>query len=213
MIKINHYNKFIKKTGILLDINYTFEDGKIYGIYGHNGSGKTMLLRAVIGLIKPTSGMVEIDGKILGRDILFADNAGCLIETPSFIPYYSGYENLAILAKIKGKITSDQIGVIMREIGLEPSYKLPVRKYSLGMKQRLGIACAFMEKPDIILLDEPFNALDDEGVLQAFNLIKKAQERGAIILVTSHQHDYLKQISDKLLKISEGKLYEIEKNI
>ena len=163
-VVFNNYNKLIKKKEILTDINLTFESGKIYGLHGHNGSGKTMLLRAICGLILPTSGSVTVDGKTVGKDIEFPDSVGVIIENMSLIPEYTGFKNLQLLAGIKKKIGDSEIRDTLISVGLDPDDKRKVKEYSLGMKQKLNFAQAIMEKPELLLLDEPTNAMDVQTV-------------------------------------------------
>ena len=193
----------IKGAQVLNNVNIRFESGKIYGLKGKNGSGKTMLMRAVSGLIR-TKGEVDIDGKILGKDMSFPPSIGVLIENPAFIPSYTGYKNLEVLASIKNKIGPEQIKEALVNIGLDPEDKRAYRKYSLGMKQRLGIAAAVMEEPDIIILDEPVNALDDTGAAQIREILSKQRERGAIIILACHDLDELRFLSDEIYEIYDG---------
>lgn len=203
-IQINHYTKKIKDSVVLDDINLTFESGKIYGLKGRNGSGKTMLMRAVSGLIRPTAGEVIIDGEIIGKDISFPRSIGVLIENPAFLPSESGYENLKMLADIGGGIAPEQIKQTLEEVGLNPEDKKPYRKYSLGMKQKLGIAAAIMEQPDIIILDEPMNALDQESVQAVKNLILRERDRGAVVLLACHDAEDLESLADEMIDMSNG---------
>ncbi|MDD4700188.1 MAG: ATP-binding cassette domain-containing protein, partial [Oscillospiraceae bacterium] len=163
-IGIENLTKTIKGATVLKNITVKFESGRVYGLKGKNGSGKTMLMRTICGLIRPTEGTVNIDGAILGKDISFPPSIGVLIENPAFISKYTGFKNLNILASIQNTINDLDIKQALFDVGLEPDDKRVYRKYSLGMKQRLGIACALMELPDIVLLDEPINALDENGV-------------------------------------------------
>lgn len=163
-IEISNLSKTIKGVEVLKDISLRLESGKIYGLKGKNGSGKTMLMRCIAGLIRATQGKIDINGDILGKDISFPKSIGVLIENPAFIDKYTGFKNLKILASIQNKIDDDTIKQYLSSVGLEPEDKRTYKKYSLGMKQRLGIACALMESPDIILLDEPINALDESGI-------------------------------------------------
>lgn len=165
MIKIENYSKKIKDTVVLENINMVLNDGMIYGIQGENGSGKTMLMRGICGLIKGSEGSINIDGKVIGKDISFPEDIGVLIENPSFIPKYTGYKNLKLVADIQGKVDKEEIIKTLQKVGLKPDDKRTYKKYSLGMKQRLGIACAIMGTPKLIILDEPFNGLDEKGVL------------------------------------------------
>lgn len=205
-IKITDVNKTIKKAPILRDINLEFTGGKVYGLRGKNGSGKTMLMRAICGLITPDSGIIDIDGKILGKDISFPESIGVLIENPSFIGNYTGFKNLKVLASIQNRIGDEQIRKALEDIGLDPDDKRTYRKYSLGMKQKLGIAAAVMENPDIIILDEPINALDDSGTEQVRQILLKHKQRGALIIIACHDADELEFLSDEIIEIAEGRI-------
>lgn len=205
-IKIENVNKSIKKVEILKDINLSFEGGKVYGLKGKNGSGKTMLMRAICGLITPDSGTIDINGKILGKDISFPESIGVLIENPAFISNYTGFKNLKVLSSIQGKIGDEDIRMALEEIGLDPDDKRTFKKYSLGMKQKLGIAAAIMEKPDIVILDEPINALDEASVENVRSILAKQKERGAIIIIACHDKGELEELSDEIIEISDGKI-------
>lgn len=205
-IKIENVNKSIKKAEILKDINLSFEGGKVYGLKGKNGSGKTMLMRAICGLITPDSGTIDINGKILGKDISFPKSIGVLIENPAFISNYTGFKNLKVLSSIQGKIGDEDIRMALEEIGLDPDDKRTFKKYSLGMKQKLGIAAAIMEKPDIVILDEPINALDEASVENVRSILAKQKERGAIIIIACHDKGELEELSDEIIEISDGKI-------
>lgn len=205
-IKIENVNKTIKKAPILKDINLSFEGGKVYGLKGKNGSGKTMLMRAICGLITPDNGTIDINGKILGKDISFPESIGVLIENPAFISNYTGFKNLKVLASIQRKIGDDKIRKALEDIGLEPDDKRTFKKYSLGMKQKLGIAAAVMEEPDIIILDEPINALDEASVENVRNILANQKERGAIIIIACHDKTELETLSDEIIEISDGKI-------
>ena len=188
-IKITDVNKTIKKAPILRDINLEFTGGKVYGLRGKNGSGKTMLMRAICGLITPDSGIIDIDGKILGKDISFPESIGVLIENPAFIGNYTGFKNLKVLASIQNRIGDEQIRKALEDIGLDPDDKRTYRKYSLGMKQKLGIAAAVMENPDIIILDEPINALDEVSVEKVHDILEEQKKRGAVIIIACHDKE------------------------
>lgn len=207
-IEINNLTKKIHGVTVLEDITVSFDPGKIYGLSGKNGSGKTMLMRSISGLIKPSSGEILIDGRILGKDFSFPPSIGVLIENPSFISKYTGFKNLKLLASIQNKINDEDINNVLKNVGLNPNDKRVYRKYSLGMKQRLGIACALMEKPDIILLDEPINALDETGVKLVQDLLKIEKSRGAIIIISCHDKEELEFLSDEVLTMAEGKIVE-----
>ena len=205
-IIVKSATKYIKKALILDDVNIQLTGGKIYGLKGPNGSGKTMLMRLLCGLIRPTSGEVWIDGKKLGKDMDFPESVGLLIENPAFLPNYTGYENLELLAQIRGKIGAEEICQSLLEVGLEPDDPRKYRKYSLGMKQRLGIAAAIMEKPDLLIADEPTNALDDSGVEQICTILRRERERGALVVIACHDSLLLETLSDEIYKIYEGKV-------
>lgn len=206
IIRTKNATKYIRGALILDKVNVEFESGKIYGLQGPNGSGKTMLMRLVGGLIRPTSGEVYIDENKLGQSFDFPTSMGLLIENPAFLPNYTGLKNLELLAGIKGNVSLEQLRQTIRDVGLNPDDKRKYRKYSLGMKQRLGIAAAIMEKPDLILMDEPTNALDDTGVEQICQLLRRERDRGALILMACHDAAILEQMSDEIYTIYEGKV-------
>lgn len=203
-IMIDHATKIIRRATILGDISYRFTSDHVYGLQGPNGCGKTMLMRLISGLIRPTSGAVYIDGTELGKEVDFPSSLGLLIENPSFLPNYTGLDNLRLLARLRDRVTIQQISQTIEDVGLLPSDRRKYRKYSLGMKQRLGIAAAIMEQPDLIILDEPTNALDDTGVAQICALIRRERERGALIVLTCHDSSILTSLSDEILTISNG---------
>lgn len=206
IIRTENATKYIRGALILDKVNVEFESGKIYGLQGPNGSGKTMLMRLVGGLIRPTSGEVYIDGNKLGQSFDFPTSMGLLIENPAFLPNYTGIKNLELLAGIKGNVSLEQLRQTIRDVGLNPDDKRKYRKYSLGMKQRLGIAAAIMEKPDLILMDEPTNALDDAGVEQICLLLRRERDRGALILMACHDAAILEKMADDIYTIYEGKV-------
>ena len=209
-IEFHNMTKVIKDSTILDNINIRFESGKVYGLKGKNGSGKTMLMRAICGFILATSGTIDINGEILGKDITFPRSIGALIENPSFIDNETGFQNLKALASIQNNIGEQQIRKTMESVGLIPDDTRKYRKYSLGMKQKLGIACAVMENPDIILLDEPINAIDEKGVQQVQSIIQRAKGRGALVLVACHDRDELEFLSDEIYEIESGKIVSHE---
>ena len=206
MVEIKNYCKSIKSRPILNNVSYNFEYGKIYGIYGHNGSGKTMLLRAIAGLLVPDSGSVVIDGKVLHKDMSFPPSIGIVIENMNLLPQYNAFDNLKILGKIKKTATDENIKTALERVGLKSDLK--VKKFSLGMKQRLNIAQAVFEKQKIILLDEPTNALDNDGVQLIYKLLKEEKERGALVVITTHHKEDLEEVCDVVLKMTEGVLHE-----
>lgn len=206
MIEIKNLSKIIDKNTILDNISMTLEDGKIYGLVGRNGSGKTMLMRHILGFVYPDKGSICIDGRVLGKDMDMPENVGAIIENPGFLPEYSGMKNLKILAAIRGKIKADDIRDAMRMAGLNPDDKKHVGKYSLGMKQRLGIAQALMENPGILILDEPMNGLDNDGVKEIRELILKRKEMGNLVLIASHNEEDIRVLCDEIFYFDKGKI-------
>lgn len=205
-IKIKNLSKKIKNNIVLDNINIELDKGKIYGFRGINGSGKTMLFRSICGLITPTEGEIIIDNKILHKDIDFPESVGALIENPGFLPNYSGKQNLKLLGDIRDIITNEDIEKAMALVGLDPNDSRKFKQYSLGMKQKLGIAQVLMENPDLILLDEPTNALDEESVKNILDIIKKEKIKGKTILIASHDKSSLEEISDYIFKVENGKI-------
>lgn len=210
VVRLEHYTKNFKKVTVLDDINLTLESGKVIGLKGKNGSGKTMLMRAISGLILPTSGKVFINDKELGKQISFPPSIGLLIENPSFIANYTGFKNLKILASIQNKISDEEIGEAIRKVGLKPDDPRTFKKYSLGMKQRLGIAAAIMEKPDIVILDEPINALDEAGAGLIKGILDELKANGSLIIIACHDTEELNYLSDEVYEIYEGQLVDKE---
>lgn len=209
MIIVNNVSLTIKNTPILVNVNARFEHGKIHGLIGRNGSGKTMLMKCICGFVKPTSGEIIVSGKRIGKDCDFPDNTGIIIETPGFIPYYSGYKNLKLLADLHGKITKDDIRKTMEQVGLDPLLKRHVRKYSLGMRQRLGLAQAIMENPDLLILDEPTNGLDKDGVSDMRQYLLNLKEQGKTILIASHSAEDIDILCDTVCEMDKGKLEKV----
>lgn len=205
-IEVKNLTKKIKGIEVLSDVSLRFEQGKIYGLKGKNGSGKTMLMRALCALITATEGTIDINGEILGKDISFPRSVGVLIENPAFIPSYTGLKNLQVLASIQKRVNDQKIRDTITMVGLDPEDKRTYKKYSLGMKQRLGIAGAVMEDPDIVILDEPINALDESGVMQVREILHAIKERGAIVIIACHDSEELNLLSDVIINISEGKI-------
>lgn len=209
-IEITDLVKDIKGKRIIDHVNLHLESGKITGLKGVNGSGKTMLMRLVCGLITPTSGSIVINGKRLGKDITFPESVGILIENPAFLDAYSGFDNLKLLASIKHSVGPEEIHQTIARVGLDPDDKKKYRKYSLGMKQRLGIAAAVMEEPDIIILDEPTNALDSDGVAMLKEILHDQRERGALVLISCHDLPTLQELSDEIYLMESGALRPYE---
>lgn len=207
-ITINKLSKVLGGIPVLDHISLHMEQGKIYGLQGKNGSGKTMLMRAICGLIRPTEGTIDIDGDILGRDLSFPKSVGALIENPGFIPNYTGCKNLHFLAEIQNKIGENDIRNALSMVGLDPDDPKKYRKYSLGMKQKLGIAAAIMEHPDIIVLDEPMNALDEESVGRVKEILIQRRNEGALIITSCHDKEELDFLSDEIFHMSNGKIID-----
>ena len=209
MIEVNNVFLTIKNVPILIDINASFERGKIHGLIGRNGSGKTMLMKCMCGFVKPTKGTITVDGKQIGKGCDFPENTGIIIETPGFIPYYSGYKNLKLLADLRKKITADDIRNTMRTVGLDPELKRHVRKYSLGMRQRLGLAQAITENPDLLVLDEPMNGLDKDGVSDMRKYLLDLKAQGKTILIASHSAEDIDILCDTVCEMDKGKLEKV----
>ena len=210
-LEVKNYTKIIKGNTILDHVNLSFQSGHVYGFYGRNGSGKTMLFRAIATLIYPTEGEVFIDGKSLIKDDFDLRTIGILIEEPGFYPYLSGYENLMLLYRINHKKDSEHINHILDMVGLKDAGKKRYKEYSLGMKQRLRIAQAIMEDQDIIILDEPTNGLDEGGIKDIHKLIMDLKKKGKLVLLASHNKDDLNLLCDELYKIQSGKIEKLKK--
>ena len=213
-IELKSVSKIIRKIEVIKDVSLSMESGKVYGLKGVNGSGKTMLMRLISGLIRPTSGTIRIDGKVLGKDISFPSDIGILIENPAFLDNYTGMENLELLAEIHKKVSDHRITEVLSQVGLDPQDKRKYKQYSLGMKQRLGIAGAVLEHPQVLLIDEPTNALDTTGVEMVKKIIREERNRGALIVLACHDFTILNEVSDKLFFVEEGevKTYEDSKS-
>ena len=194
---------------VLRTVCVKFEMGKIYGIVGRNGSGKTVLLKCICGLLYPSTGTVTVGGKVVGKDVDYPENVGFIIETPGFLPRYSGLKNLKYLASVRGKVKEDEIRKYMELVGLNPDDKKHVGNYSLGMRQRLGIAQALMENPDILILDEPMNALDNNGVEEMRTVLLKMKEQGKLIIIASHVRDDIDILCDEVYGIDAGIMKKI----
>ncbi len=204
IIQVKNLDLTINKTQILKNVCITFEKGKIHGLIGRNGSGKTMLMKCICGFIRPTVGEITVNGKQVGRDCDFPENIGIIIETPGFIPYYSGYKNLKLIADLNRKITSEQVKNAMTQVGLDPELKRHVVKYSLGMRQRLGLAQAIMENPDILILDEPMNGLDKEGVEDMRRYLLDFKKQGKTIIIASHSTEDIEVLCDTVCEMDKG---------
>lgn len=205
-VEVNNFTKSLGKTTVLENINVLLRSGNIYGIVGKNGSGKTMFLRMIAGLILPNNGKVRVDDKILGKDVSFPEHLGILLEKPSFLPHLTGYENLKMLAKIRKSTSNEEIQSFMNLFSLDWKSDKKFRKYSLGMKQKLGIIQAIMENQQIIVLDEPFNALDESSVETLRQVLKKLKAEQKLIVMTSHNKEDIELLCDHTFTIYDGKL-------
>lgn len=211
MIDIRNVSLRINKKDILSNISMCLNEGNIYGLIGNNGSGKTMLMRCICGFVHPTKGEICVDGKIVGKDIDYLNQAGIILENPGFIGYFSGIKNLKLLASIGDGIPLDKIKETMILCGLNPELKLHVKKYSLGMRQRLGIAQAIMEDQPILILDEPFNGLDRQGVEDIRRLLLELKKKGKLILLTSHNREDIELLCDEVYLMESGFVEKFEK--
>ncbi|MFQ8599362.1 MAG: ABC transporter ATP-binding protein [Oscillospiraceae bacterium] len=200
----NHLAKTVKGKTILSDINLTLESGVVYGFVGRNGSGKTMLFRALSGLMKPDAGEVRYGERVLHRDFSVLPGLGMVLENVGLYPELTGYKNLELLSRINKKIGEEEIRDAIRRVGLDPADKRPYRKYSLGMKQRIVIAQAIMEKPEVLMLDEPTNSLDEGGVEEIRTIVKQEKERGAIVLLSSHNREDISLLADEVYQMEGG---------
>lgn len=205
-ISIKNVSLVLGKTKILTDINMELEKGKIYGLIGRNGSGKTMLMKCICGFVKPTGGKIRVRDQVVGKDVDFPPDMGIMIENPGFIPYYSGIKNLKMLSELQRKIDRARMEDTIRLVGLDPSLKLHVGKYSLGMRQRLGIAQAIMEDPDILILDEPMNGLDKEGVADMRKLFLELKAEGKTMVIASHNAEDIAILCDRVYEMEHGEL-------
>lgn len=210
-IVLKELTKEINGNRVVDNVNLTLCSGNVYGLCGYNGCGKTMLMRLIAGIIRPSKGTVTIDGKQLCKDIDFPPELGILIENPAFLGGYSGYDNLRLLASISGIISSDDIRNVLERVGLSDAAGKKYRKYSLGMKQRLGIAAAIMEKPKLLILDEPTNALDLEGVQRVKEIVRAERDRSALVIMTCHDRSVLEDLCDKIFNIERGAIIEGDK--
>lgn len=205
VISIENVSKIIQGATVLDNVNLKMESGNIYGLLGRNGSGKTMFMRAICGLIRPTKGKIMIDGAQQWKDFSFPPDLGMLIETPTFLPEFTGFENLEMLSSIRKKVSRNDIRETITKVGLMPDDKRITRKYSLGMRQRLGIACAIMEHPQLLVLDEPFNGLDVDGYELVKSIILEEKQKGTLIVLACHSREDLEDLSDVIYKVEQGR--------
>lgn len=207
-IEVKDVCKEFKNNRVLDHVNLQMQEGKIYGIVGRNGSGKTMLFRCLAGLVKPSSGEITFDGKVLFRDIFTPPNMGVVIENMGLYPDLTGFDNLKYLSRIKKIISDEEIRAAIARVGLDPQDKRKIKKYSMGMRQRIVLAQAFMEKQDIIVLDEPTNGLDEEGIDLIRGILREEADRGAIVAIASHNKEDIRYLCDKVYHMSKGCLEE-----
>ena len=206
-IKVENIKKSFRGNSVLSEASFLFEEGKTYGVVGPNGCGKSVLFKIISGLMRPDSGAVTIGDRKIGVNGIMPEKMGILIESPGFIPDFTGRENLEMLASIRNEISEDQIDTILETVGLKKAAKTQVKKYSLGMVQRLGIAQAFMENPEILLLDEPFNSVDQEGVSLMRGLVKEyAANKKVTMLLSSHNSEDIQYLCDEIVQLKDGKL-------
>lgn len=206
VIEVCDVNKYFGDEHVLKSVSHTFEKGKIHGIVGNNGSGKTVLMKCICGFLKPDSGVIYVNHKQVGKETDFPEDIGIIIETPGFLPHLSGTQNLKILASLQKKANALTIRAVLEQVGLDPDMKKPVGKYSLGMRQRLGFAQALMEDPGLLILDEPFNGLDKHGVVHIRNVIKGLREEGKTVILASHNQVDIDELCDTVCEMDAGVL-------
>ena len=207
-VQLRQVNKRFGEDLVLKEVNLTLNCGRVYGIVGNNGSGKTVLMKCICGFLPVTTGTVRVFGKEIGRDQDFPESLGVIIETPGFLTQYTGRKNLEILADMRGKLSKADIRLVLKKVGLDPDMKKPVGKYSLGMRQRLGIAQAIMEEPGFLILDEPFNGLDKHGVAEIRELLLELKASGKTILLASHNEEDIRILCDQVYEMDVGILKE-----
>lgn len=206
VIEVRDVNKYFGEEHVLKNVSHSFEKGKIHGIVGNNGSGKTVLMKCICGFLKPDSGVIYVNHKQVGKETDFPEDIGIIIETPGFLPHLSGTQNLKILASLQKKANALTIRAVLEQVGLDPDMKKPVGKYSLGMRQRLGFAQALMEDPSLLILDEPFNGLDKHGVVHIRNVIKGLREEGKTVILASHNQVDIDELCDTVCEMDAGVL-------
>ncbi len=205
-IEVRNAAKILHNIPVLQDVNLTLNSGTIYGLRGVNGSGKTMLMRLLAGLIRPSKGMVMVDGRELGKELSFPPDMGMLIENPAFLDGYTAAQNLRLLAGIRRKVGDDRIWQVLEQVGLNYEDNRKYRQFSLGMKQRLGIAGAVLEHPRFLLVDEPTNALDTDGVAMVRQILQEEKKQGALIVLACHDFSVLQELSDVIYSVKEGRV-------
>ena len=212
-IELIHVTKKFGQELVLKEVNLTLEQGRVYGIVGNNGSGKTVLMKCICGFLIPTTGLIQVFGSSIGQDVDFPESLGVIIETPGFLTNLTGRKNLEILAGMRRKIGPAEIQQVLEKVGLDPALKKPVANYSLGMRQRLGIAQAIMEDPKLLILDEPFNGLDKHGVGEIRKLLLELKEEGKTILLARHNEEDIRILCDEVYEMDGGVLRKCEDEI
>lgn len=212
-IELIHVTKKFGQELVLKEVNLTLEQGRVYGIVGNNGSGKTVLMKCICGFLIPTTGLIRVFGSSIGQDVDFPESLGVIIETPGFLTNLTGRKNLEILAGMRRKIGPAEVQQVLEKVGLDPALKKPVANYSLGMRQRLGIAQAIMEDPKLLILDEPFNGLDKHGVGEIRKLLLELKEEGKTILLASHNEEDIRILCDEVYEMDGGVLRKCEDEI
>lgn len=210
-IRLCKVRKSFGEEEVLRELSWEMERGNVYGIVGNNGSGKTVLMKCICGFLPVSGGTVQVGGKYVGTEVDFPESLGVIIETPGFLTNFSGRKNLEILAQLRGKITGSDITRVLRQVGLDPEMKKPVSKYSLGMRQRLGIAQAIMEDPELLILDEPFNGLDHHGVEEIRKILLEQKKQGKTILLASHNQEDIRILCDRVFEMDGGVMREVQK--
>ena len=204
MIEIENVSKSFGEEQVLKSVTHTFERGRIHGIVGNNGSGKTVLMKCICGFLRPDAGRIFVNDVQIGKDRDFPEDIGIIIETPGFLPHLSGFQNLKLLATLKRRANDHTIGAVLEQVGLDPAMKKPVGKYSLGMRQRLGLAQALMEDPELLILDEPLNGLDKHGAAHIRHIIKGLREDGKTVLLASHNQQDIDELCDTVCEMDAG---------
>ena len=209
-VEVKNLSKKYGDITVLHNVTISLEQGKIHGLIGRNGSGKTMLMKCICGFVPPTSGTITVNGMIVGKDVDIPMNLGLIIETPGFLPGYTAYQNLLFLAQIRGIIEKKEIRRAIESVGLNPDSRKKVGKYSLGMRQRLGLAQAIMENPDLLILDEPMNGLDKDGVADMRKYLLELKDSGKTILIASHSSEDIEILCDTVCEMDKGVLTKIK---
>ena len=210
-IELEKVSRRFGQEEVLKELTWSLEAGQLYGIVGNNGSGKTVLMKCICGFLPVTSGVIKVGGRQIGKDVDFPEGLGVIIETPGFLTGLSGKRNLEILAELRGQLGEEEICQVLEKVGLDPSMKKPVGKYSLGMRQRLGIAQAIMEDPEFLILDEPFNGLDHRGAAEIRKILLEQKEQGKTILLASHNGEDIRILCDRVFEMDGGVMREVRR--